>query len=400
MPLETTAPAVTKSGAENSQELQIVQAFSNLSVPERIIQESNIKELLHGLNDDQQKVQSEAKRLAKLREEKKEGNFVGNWFYGRSDKIQEAQLDLNASIGQLTQKSSQLLVVNTAISKVLSDQQNLLLQQQNLLKKQAEELKAQNERILAQQIQLGEQQDAINAANQGLLEAKGLTQEQAQKLVGCVRLVTEAEQRIDSAGQALRSTLEQRMGAVEEHCLNRLAAGLDEVERRQVGNERRLADAMAVQAQQYRTEFTQLAEENQTFHKQLLQDAQAFEVQQSERAATQDSRIATLSEQHAAQAERQDQWQLAHSRGVQERIEAHEADVKHRSAAMEESLVRSLESQRENLTNSQEQLADHLSALVAKQALSLSHQRLVLVGAIVLSVASLGWQAAQHWALL
>ncbi|WP_312246477.1 hypothetical protein [Stutzerimonas nitrititolerans] len=393
MPLETTAPAVTKSGAENSQELQIVQAFSNLSVPERIIQESNIKELLHGLNDDQQKVQSEAKRLAKLREEKKEGNFVGNWLYGRSDKIQEAQLDLNASIGQLTQKSSQLLVVNTAISKVLSDQQNLLLQQQNLLKKQADELKAQNERILAQQIQLGEQQDAINAANQGLLEAKGLTQEQAQKLVGCVRLVTEAEQRIDSAGQALRSNLEQRMGAVEEHCLNRLATGLDEVERR-------LADAMAVQAQQNRTEFSQLAEENQTFHKQVLQDAQAFEVQQSERAATQDSRIATLSEQHAAQIERQDQWQLAHSRGVQERIEAHEADVKHRSAAMEESLVRSLESQRENLTSSQEQLADHLNTLVAKQALSLSHQRLVLVGAIVLSAASLGWQAAQHWALL
>ncbi|WP_313553657.1 hypothetical protein [Stutzerimonas nitrititolerans] len=393
MPLETTAPAVTKSGAENSQELQIVQAFSNLSVPEQIIQQSNIKELLHGLNDDQQKVQSEAKRLAKLRKEKKEGNFVGNWFYGRSDKIQEAQLDLNASIGQLTQKSSQLLVVNTAISKVLSDQQNLLLQQQNLLKKQAEELRAQNERILAQQIQLGEQQDAINAANQGLLEAKGLTQEQAQKLVGCVRLVTEAEQRIDSAGQALRSNLEQRMGAVEEHCLNRLATGLDEVERR-------LADAMAVQAQQNRTEFTQLAEENQTFHKQVLQDAQAFEVQQSERAATQDSRIATLSEQHAAQIERQDQWQLAHSRGVQERIEAHEADVKHRSAAMEESLVRSLESQRENLTSSQEQLADHLNTLVAKQALSLSHQRLVLVGAIVLSAASLGWQAAQHWALL
>lgn len=393
MPLETTAPAVTKSGAENSQELQIVQAFSNLSVPEQIIQQSNIKELLHGLNDDQQKVQSEAKRLAKLRKEKKEGNFVGNWFYGRSDKIQEAQLDLNASIGQLTQKSSQLLVVNTAISKVLSDQQNLLLQQQNLLKKQAEELRAQNERILAQQIQLGEQQDAINAANQGLLEAKGLTQEQAQKLVGCVRLVTEAEQRIDSAGQALRSNLEQRMGAVEEHCLNRLATGLDEVERR-------LADAMAVQAQQNRTELTQLAEENQTFHKQVLQDAQAFEVQQSERAATQDSRIATLSEQHAAQVERQDQWQLAHSRGVQERIEAHEADVKHRSAAMEESLVRSLESQRENLTSSQEQLADHLNTLVAKQALSLSHQRLVLVGAIVLSAASLGWQAAQHWALL
>ncbi|OHC16130.1 MAG: hypothetical protein A2180_14565 [Pseudomonadales bacterium GWC2_63_15] len=400
MPLETTAPAVTKSGAENSQELQIVQAFSNLSVPERIIQQSNIKELLHGLNDDQQKVQSEAKRLAKLRKEKKEGNFVGNWFYGRSDKIQEAQLDLNALIGQLTQKSSQLLVVNTAISKVLSDQQILLLQQQNLLKKQAEELQAQNERILAQQIQLGEQQDAINAANQGLLEAKGLTQEQAQKLVGCVRLVTEAEQRIDSAGQALRNNLEQQMEEVEKHCLNRLAAALDEVERRQVENERRLADAMDVQAQQNRTEFTQLAEENQTFHKQLLQDAQAFEVQQSERAASQDSRIATLSEQHAAQAERQDQWQLAYSHSMQERIEAHEADVKHRSAAMEESLVRSLESQRENLTNSQEQLADYLSALVAKQALSLSHQRLVLVGATVLSIASLGWQAAQHWALL
>lgn len=197
--------------ASHPHELQIIQAFSTVTVPDRILRDSNVKELIRSMIDEQDKVQTNARNLEKARQEKKDGNIFGNWLNDRGDNVQEAQLDLSKSIGQLTQKSSQLLVVNTAISKVLSNQQNILLMQQDLLKQQTTKLEEQNEKILAQQLQLAEQQKAINAANEGLLTAKGVTQEQAKKLVGCVVRVEQAEQRIDVANAEVRAAVEHRL---------------------------------------------------------------------------------------------------------------------------------------------------------------------------------------------
>jgi hypothetical protein len=90
-------------------------------------------------------VQSDSDRLEALRKEEKK---YLNWLYDRDDKVQDAQLDLNKSIGRLTQTSSQLLIVNTAISKVLNDQQHILLEQQTMLKSQADTLGEQNNQIL------------------------------------------------------------------------------------------------------------------------------------------------------------------------------------------------------------------------------------------------------------
>lgn len=215
--------------ASHPYELEIIQAFSTVTVPERILRDSNVKELIRSMVDEQDKVQNNARNLEKARQDKKDGNFFGNLTNGRADKVQEAQLDLSASIGQLTQKSSQLLVVNTAISKVLSDQQNILLKQQTLLKQQASDLKDQNQTILAQQLQLSEQQKAINAANEGLLTAKGVTQEQAQKLVGCVVRVTEAEQKIDVANAEVLAAVEQRLTTAWTHYADRYASLNDQV---------------------------------------------------------------------------------------------------------------------------------------------------------------------------
>src|SRR5690606_9176297 len=132
-------------------------------------------------------------QLERARSEQKNGNAITNWWNDRNDAVQDAQIDLNRSIGTLTEKTSQLLIVNTAISKVLHDQQGILLQQQDQLQQQASTLQEQNNQILDQQKALERQQQEINAANKGLMEAKGISQEQAQKLVGCVALVTEAE---------------------------------------------------------------------------------------------------------------------------------------------------------------------------------------------------------------
>lgn len=234
----------------NSQELRIVEAFSSASVPERIIRESNIKELIRAMTTEQHDVQSRSRQLDELRQQHKEGNFLGNWWNDRGDKVQEAQLDLNKSIGRLTEKSSQLLIVNTAISKVLNDQQKILLQQQSLLKLQTDSLEQQNQKILDQQTLLEQQQREINKANRGLMEAKGLTQEQAQQLVGCVKQVREAESRISSANEALHQVFEQQLHRTTEEFLARMEGAFTEQQRRSYAFEQRLNASSAASAQQ------------------------------------------------------------------------------------------------------------------------------------------------------
>jgi hypothetical protein len=199
-------------------ELQVVQAFSALTIPEQIVRDSNIGELIEGMVAETKSVKVGAKRLDELRQEMKDSNFVSNLWNGQDEKVKAAQLDLNQAMGRLTQRSSQLLVVNTAISKVLSDQQKILLEQQELLAAQAHELRRQNEKILEQQDQLAEQQKGLIAANQGLMEAKGITQEHAMQLVGCVTRIMEAEGKIEAANLAMRSALKNDMQEVVAQC--------------------------------------------------------------------------------------------------------------------------------------------------------------------------------------
>lgn len=239
----------------NKQELEIVQAFSSANVPEQVIRDSNIKDLIHGMTAEQNTVQADSKRLERLRQEKKDGNFIGNWWNDRGDKVQDAQIDLNKSISRLTQKSSQLLIVNTAISKVLSDQQRILLNQQNILKHQTDTLEEQNNKILTQQNLLEKQQKDINQANKGLMEAKGLTQEQAQQLVGCVKLVKEAESRIDTTNQALKSSVEKSLHDSIEKFLKRLNIGFTEQEQRHANFEQKINSAFSTQSQQAQTKL-------------------------------------------------------------------------------------------------------------------------------------------------
>ena len=56
--------------ALNKQGLEIVQAFSSVNVPERIIRDSNIKDLIHSMTAEQETLQTDAKRLERLRQEK------------------------------------------------------------------------------------------------------------------------------------------------------------------------------------------------------------------------------------------------------------------------------------------------------------------------------------------
>lgn len=283
------------------QDLQIVEAFSSVSVPEQIVRESNIKELVKGMTDAQASVQSTTSKLERARREQKEGSALGNWWNDRGDAVQDAQLDLNKSIGSLTQKSSQLLIVNTAISKILYDQQSVLQQQQHVLKNQADTLAEQNGKIFRQQHLLEQQQQAINEANEGLLQAKGLTQEQAQKLVGCVRRVTEAERDIEQANQLLSDSVDHRLQVSSEDCLAQMSQSLEARDQHWQAAERRVQEAFVVQDTQRQYEQAVLREQLTLLEGHLQQQLQTSTQALEASLAAQQQVVKGLDERFVAQ---------------------------------------------------------------------------------------------------
>lgn len=197
------------------QELIIVNAISEITIPNDAFENSEFKEIISNYKEAQKKVSTSLNDVETARKRVKEGNFLGNWWHKRKDNLQDAQLDLNKSVGLLTKQSSDLILFNTAISKVLVSQQNVLHEQQKLLSEQASELDAQNKSIEEHQIKLSRQQEEIIKANNGLLEAKGLTRDQAEKLVGCVKRVEAAEQKMELSNQELEHSLSTRIVACE-----------------------------------------------------------------------------------------------------------------------------------------------------------------------------------------
>lgn len=199
------------------QELIIVNAISQMVIPSDAFENSEFKEIISNFKEAQNKVDSDLCDIERTRNEVKDGSVIGNWWNNRKDKLQDAQLDLNKSVGLLTKQSSDLILFNTAISKVLVSQQNLLHEQQEMLRAQASKLDAQNKNIEEHQIKLSSQQEEIIKTNNGLLEAKGITREQAEKLVGCVRRVEATEQKLEISNQKLEHSFTARIVACEGH---------------------------------------------------------------------------------------------------------------------------------------------------------------------------------------
>ncbi len=327
------------------QDLQIVEAFSSVSVPEQIYRQSNIGELVQGMTDAQASVQSTTSKLERARREQKEGNFFGNWWNDRSDAVQDAQLDLNKSIGSLTQKSSQLLIVNTAISKILHDQQGVLLQQQNILKGQADTLQTQNGKILSQQRILEQQQREINAANEGLMQAKGITQEQAQKLVGCVVRVSEAEKAIHLANQDLSQSVDLRLRESTQDYLARLRQGLEERDQRWLTAERQVHEAFEAQNKQIQHDQAALHEHLVVLRESLELKLQVSEQAFESRATAQQQVIRQMEELFTLQVESAQQAVVESSQRselafeqVRETVESQNAQLQNQHTAMREQL--------------------------------------------------------------
>ncbi|WP_349571634.1 hypothetical protein [Azotobacter salinestris] len=239
----------------SGQELQIVQAFSSAEVSEQIIRAADIKELVGGMLSAQAEVGRSAEELEQARREKKGGSLLGNWWKERGDKLLDAQIDLQKSIGSLSQKSSQLLIVNAAISRVLSDQQRSLLQQQSMLRQQADILEEQNRRIL-------EQQREIDTANRGLLEARNLGAEQTDRLIGSVKRLEQAESQMEALNQQLIACVAEDLVSVVSDWRTRLDDLARDFRQQQAGLERKLFDEFRDHLDQVRIELEAAADKS------------------------------------------------------------------------------------------------------------------------------------------
>lgn len=157
--------------SEQQRSLQIVQAFSEVDVPESLYKDSNVARLVRDLKTTREGVKDSNDKLSKLRSEKENKAWYESWNPlgdNTSEKIEEEHLNLNRRLATLAQHSSELLVINTALSKVLCDQQQLLLDQQGILARQTEDIEDQNGRIQDGQEQLAALQAQQLASNDAL----------------------------------------------------------------------------------------------------------------------------------------------------------------------------------------------------------------------------------------
>ncbi|MEE4462430.1 hypothetical protein V2S84_09960 [Azotobacter chroococcum] len=416
----------------SGQELQIVQAFSSVEVSEQIIRSADIKGLVGGMLSAQDEVGRSAEELERARQEKKGGSLIGNWWKDRDDKLQDAQIDLQKSIGSLSQKSSQLLIVNAAISRVLSDQQQVLLHQQNMLRQQADLLEEQNRRILGQQRALEQQQQEIDLANRGLLEARDVTAEQTDRLVGSVKRLEQAESQMEALNQQMVVCVAEDLVTAVSDWRTRLDDLGRDFAQRQAGLEKKLFDEFRDHLDQVRTELEAAADRSAAgaveLERKLQQQAQAGQarIEAQEAAARQlrealSERLTQFRQEVVATLEqnvlplrkafgtvelRQGAWQqeqarvLEVQRKVLVRLEGELAALGEALAPLadesrrkDETLARlegELKARGEALDNMMEARLQFLEEAQDKGA---GRHRLTLV-AVGLALASLGWQLA------
>lgn len=400
----------------SGQELQIVQAFSSAEVSEQIIRAADIKELVGGMLSAQAEVGRSAEELEQARREKKGSSLLGNWWRERGDKLLDARIDLQKSIGSLSQKSSQLLIVNAAISRVLSDQQRSLLQQQSMLRQQADILEEQNRRILEQQRALEQQQREIDTANRGLLEARDLGAEQTDRLIGSVKRLEQAESQMEALNQQLIACVAEDLVSVVSDWRTRLDDLARDFRQQQAGLERKLFDEFRDHLDQVRLELEasanavagRSADLEGKLERQLQACQERIEAQEGAARQLREALSGWLTksrQETTAGLEqmrrtfgtlelRQEAWQQEQALVLQAQREA----LEHLEGGLQsrgEALAR-LEREVRATSETLDRVETRLSFMEEAQDKGATRNRLLLAAVATLTLVSLGWQLARQ----
>ena len=492
-------------GSFDEKSLVVVNAFSKVVIPKDVFESSQLHELVSNIQSDRKTVMSDVDRIESLRKEAAAGNFVSNLIKGRKGKLQEAQLDLNSSIGSLTERSAQLLVVNTAISKILMEQQETLTRQQKILEDQASSIQRQNKEIAEQQRALKEEQQKTAKNTDNLFRLNNTSSEQTEKLFEFVDRIEETEGRLERINQELTSALDKKVNESVAFCIGKLQEICDDfsgkyssfasdlrgelkagvhkleaevtaqastaeqfrsaLEQRHGAFEQQLTNAFSTQSQHAQAELERFASSTADFKTSVEQQLQAtvadldrrceaFEQQLTSAFSTQSQHAqAELARFTSETAEFKTNIGLqlqAHIQIVLEKMVAQDAaaqqlrdalsarmneiqqdmistvehkvlalsetvkNVDRKQEAVQQELAQALQAQRDSLASSVQRLEADLSdkaealnrteaqltTIHAEQQKSASSNRLAFAAVGCLALASLGWQVAQHFALV
>jgi myosin heavy subunit len=226
-------------------EMHVVEAFSNLVVPEEVLRNSNVPKMVNDMRASQLKLESSEKRLARLREEKKDGNFLSNMWNERNDQIEDAESNLNGEFRKLGALSSNLLILNTAMAKIMNGQQRALQEQQVALNHQARDIKAQNGQLKEHQELHANTLREFTKVVEALKEAKSLTQTQAVELMKCAQKVADSEKNMLESHGRLMGEVEERLRLIGSDWSKSVATRLAEFDDVHIAVEKRLEQRLA-----------------------------------------------------------------------------------------------------------------------------------------------------------
>lgn len=394
---------------------------------QKALKDNETKDLVDAMTLEHGAVQSDAEhleiqrkyqqRLGLLRQGQKDDGLIGTLLSTQEDKVQDAQIALNRSMGRLTHKSLALLVENTSVIGLHGTQQAHMQEQQNLLLRNTDAISAQHQKLLEQNEALKQQQRSIQTAHQGLLEAKGITHEHAQQLVGCVSQVTEAGQKLALANRQLRTDLEQKVQAAVKQCLDQLRTGFSDLDERLHSFESATESVLQAQTQNTTQQLTRFHEESGAFQASLEHKLQAQIHAVLDQTTARHTLLVEQRLQDLTAFLQQKTLALNNSvHGIEQAmdasLQAQTLALKTQRNTVESSLqnlavdlnanvdaVNALDSNLQNNKDAVGALEHQIKTLQAQHhAARLQHRKEVALVAFV-ALVSLGWQIARHFAL-
>ncbi|MGK5028800.1 hypothetical protein [Janthinobacterium sp. MDT1-19] len=238
--------------------MQIVEAFSNLTVPADILRNSNVPQMVEDMRSTKKRLETSEERLSQLRREKNDGNFISNIWNDRSDQIDDAKDNVNNEFRKLGVLSSNLLILNTAMAKIMNGQQKALQGQQIALDHQARDIKTQNSDIKGHQELHANTLREFRKVVDSLQETKCLTQAQALELIKCTQKVAESERAMVKSHELLMDKVEERLRRISSDWTEIVANRLAQFDHVHKDIEIRVAERLAMSETNARDKFVEV----------------------------------------------------------------------------------------------------------------------------------------------
>lgn len=155
----------------------IIREMANLPVSEEMLKDLDVPSLLRDFKNDYEKLGD----LKQVRTKHEQRNAFSRWWH--SDEMEDAELDAVELQASFSKKLGKLTVIALYQSQTLNQHQEELQLQQQEIKEQTSAIAAANETIKEQQALLADQQGKLQELIRDYFELKGLTINEAKKLI-------------------------------------------------------------------------------------------------------------------------------------------------------------------------------------------------------------------------